>query len=147
MFLIKFKDYKDVEKAKISEIVGQRIISLGIRSTVLLTDEKDQPLGFLSIDDITNSTPITKEQLKTQTISFKDFFKQNNIKDSITDRTWDEEGVHNYATILLDDTLAQAQQRMKVISEKQSVRGLVMDKNIIAGVITMDLFSKAMLEL
>lgn len=147
-----FSDYKKVNKAKISELVGIKVKELGKLSTILITDDNSKPLGFLSIDDITSSTQLTRENILSEQRSFKKLFDEmtasnQSIKDAITDTYWSDKGVHNYAEINLEDTLEQAQNKMKNISQKQSVRGLVLDnnKNII-GLITMDLFSKVMVE-
>lgn len=147
-----FTDYKKVNMAKISELVGIKMKELGRFSTILITDDNSKPLGFLSLDDITSSTQLTKENILSEQRSFKKLFDEmtasnQSIKDTITETYWSDNGVHNYAEINLEDTLEQAQNKMKNISQKQSVRGLVLDNNKkIQGLVTMDLFSKVLVE-
>jgi hypothetical protein len=147
-----FPSYKTVNAAKMSEAMGPKVTSLGRFSTVLLTDDAAKPLGFLYLNDVTNSSQMTKEDIMTVQKSFKDFFvemkeKGTPIKDEITSQEWSDKGVPNYAQISMEDTLEQAQVRISSISSKQSVRGLILDKDKkILGLITVDLFSKVMLE-
>ena len=79
--------------------------------------------------------------------SFKTYFEQNlnEIKDNITGNSWTVNGVPNYAIVSLQDTLQQATAKMRQISDKQSVRGLVLDdKNKIMGIITYGLLAEVM---
>ena len=147
-----FPSYTLVNTAKITESVGPKVKALGKFSTVLLTDAASKPLGFLYINDISNCSPMTKEDIMKEPKSFKDFFaemktKNTPIRDEITNIEWSDKGVPNYAQIGMEDTLEQAQIRMNTISPKQSVRGLVLEKDKIVGLITIDLFSKVLVEL
>lgn len=147
-----FPSYKTVNSGKISESVGPKVKALGKFSTLLLTDDTSKPLGFLSLNDVSNSSPITRVDLEKETKSFVDFFTQMHndgrpIIDEITSKEWSDKGIANYAEISLEDTLQAARDKIKAISEKQSTRGLVLDNNKkILGLITMDLFSKVMVE-
>ena len=147
-----FPSYKTVYTGKISESVGPKVKALGKFSTLLLTDDASKALGFLSLNDVANSSPLTRADMEKETKSFKDFFIQMHndghpIIDEITGTEWSEKGIHNFAEIAQEDTLRQARDKINAISEKQSTRGLVLDNNKkIIGLITMDLFSKVMVE-
>jgi hypothetical protein len=80
-----------------------------------------------------------------ETKPFNQFIKDNSIVDEITDKKWTESGVKNYAEVSLDDTLLRAREKMKNISSKQKVRGLVLNnQGQPVGVITYDLFSEVL---
>jgi hypothetical protein len=134
--------YKDYKSAKISENIGKKFADAGSVSTILLTTDDGKPLGFLSKSDL--FTGDTKEDIFKEK-TFKEYFTQNQVKDNITGNIWTEKGVQNYATVSLQDTLQQAIAKLRLISEKQSVRGLVLgDNNKIMGLITYGLLGDVM---
>ena len=102
-------------------------------------------MGFLSKSDVF-AGDIKEENISIIKESFNEYLTEDrNIKDHITGNIWTEKGVQNYATVNLQDTLQQAISKMKLISDKQSVRGLVLgDNNKIMGVITYGLLGEVM---
>jgi hypothetical protein len=142
--LKQYPDYKEVESAKITEPIGPKFKE-SKNSTILLKDEANKPLGFFSEDDVYRNSSIKKEDLEKETKPFSEFIKTNSIVDEITDKKWTESGVKNYAEVSLDDTLLRARERMKNVSSKQKVRGLVLNtEGQPVGVITYDLFSEVL---
>lgn len=149
--LDKFNNYKNVTKAKITDIVGDTFKGIDNMSTVLLTDANDKPLGFLYKDDILKVVDMNEEKVDGITKSFKEFFTEQaaagrDIIDEITGSKWSgESALKNYAEVNPDDTLLLAQTKMKSISDKQKVRGLVINnQGKIVGVLTYSLFSDVM---
>jgi CBS domain-containing protein len=142
--LKQFPNYKEVTSAKITEPIGPKFKE-SKNSTILLIDEANKPLGFFSEDDVYRDSTIKKDDLMKETKPFNQFIKDNSIVDEITDKKWTESGVKNYAEVSLDDTLLRARERMKNISSKQKVRGLVLNtEGQPVGVITYDLFSEVL---
>ena len=137
--------YKDYKSAKISDPVGKKFADAGSISTILLTTDDGKPLGFLTKSDL-YSGDIKEEDISKIEISFKEYFAQDQkITDNITGNIWTENGVPNYAIVSLQDTLQQAILKMRQISDKQSVRGLVIgDNNRIMGLITYGLLGEVM---
>ena len=138
--------YKDYKSAKISDPVGKKFTDAGSVSTILLTTDDGKPLGFLTKSDLFSGDK-KEEDINQIKESFKTYLEQNlnKIKDNITGNFWTVNGVPNYATVSLQDTLQQATAKMRHISDKQSVRGLVLDdKNNIIGVITYGLLAEVM---
>lgn len=143
--LKQFPDYKNVISAKITEPIGQKFKEIKT-STILLIDEANKPLGFFYADDVyRSSTTINDDVLKKDTRSFQKFINEIAIQDEITSQKWTENGIKNYAEISLDDTLLNAREKMKNISDKQKVRGLVLNnEGQLLGIITYDLFSSVL---
>ena len=137
--------YKDYKSAKISDPVGKKFADAGSVSTILLTTDDGKPLGFLSKSDLF-AGEVKEEDISKIPKTFKEYLTENkNIKDHITGNIWTENGVQNYATVSLQDTLQQAISKMRLISDKQSVRGLVLDdNNKIMGIITYGLLGEVM---
>ena len=138
--------YKDYKSAKISDPVGKKFADAGSVSTILLTTDDGKPLGFLTKSDLFSGDK-KEEDINQIKESFKTYFEQNpnKIKDNITGNSWSVNGVPNYAIVSLQDTLQQATAKMRQISDKQSVRGLVLDdKNKIMGIITYGLLAEVM---
>lgn len=150
--LKRFPDYKKVNKAKISDPVGKAFEAIGNQSSLLLTtDDGNTPMGFLYKEDILKQPDMDEDKIKTMTKSFKEFFTEMSntgkpIIDEITGQTWSSESkIKNYAEISINDNLLQAQNRMKSISDKQKVRGLVLNnEKQIMGLLTYDLFSEVL---
>jgi len=143
--LEKYPEYKEVLQAKISDLVGKSFKEIG--TTFLLKDDADKPLGFMYMEDILK-LDITEENLKKETKSFKEFIIERSIIDEITSKKWTENGLEdkykNYIEISLNDTLLTARDKMKVLTDKQKVRCLVLDnQRQIKGIITMELIAKA----
>jgi hypothetical protein len=149
--LEKNPEYKKVSQAKISDQVGNSFKDIG--PAFLLKDDENKPLGFIYREDILIKVKITEDDLQKVTDNFKDFFKKkkeenNPIIDEITGKMWTETGLENnlknYIELNLSDTLLTARDKMRVLSEKQKVRCLVLDnQRQITGIITYDLIAKA----
>ena len=60
---------------------------------MLLTDDNDKPLGFISLNDITNNVSLKKDKVLAETKTFKDIFSGRQVKDDITGTIWTEKGV------------------------------------------------------
>jgi hypothetical protein len=74
--------------------------------------------------------------------SLHDFIKNNEIKDDITKAKWDIQGVKNFVTVNMDDTLKNVVDKMKGLDESLSVRAVVIEKNVPQAIITYDMISK-----
>jgi hypothetical protein len=150
--LEQFPNYKKVNKAKISDDIGKSFEGIGNQSSLLLTtDDGNTPMGFFYKEEILKQENMDETKIKTIGKSFKEYFTEMDnagkpIIDEITGQKWSSESkITNYAEININDTLLQARSRMKSISDKQKVRGLVLsnEKQII-GIITYDLFSEVL---
>lgn len=150
--LAKHSEYKEVKQAKISDQVGKSFTEIG--TTFLLKDNADKPLGFIYSEDILKSN-IAETELKTNTQTFEEFISQTSIIDEITGKKWTTSGLEdehknklkNYIELNLNDTLLTARDKMKVLSDKQKVRCLVLDnQRQIKGIITYELIAKAQSE-
>ena len=146
--LDKFDKYKNVIKAKITDAVGASFKQIADISTLLLLDASDKPLGFIYKDDILKIVDMNEAKVDAITKTFKEFFMEQatagmDIIDEITGLKWTGENpIKNYAEVNPDDTLLLAQTKMKSISDKQKVRGLVINnQGNIEGVLTYSLFS------
>lgn len=154
--LERYRQYKEVIKAKISESVGDGYSLITRPATnLLLTDDNNKPLGILYKTDLTRNTSLTEDDISAETSSFSDFFKAMKkgepnaqppkpptpIVDLITEKEWSDQGVQNYAEIDKDFTLLQARDKMKAQSTKQEIKGLVLEGDKVIGIIPYELFS------
>jgi hypothetical protein len=148
--LDKFPEYKNVITAKISDPVGTNYSKTTEKSTnILLLDDNGVPLGIIYKTDFTRNTARTEEQIKGDNSTFRDFFSsmataETPIKDLIKGEVWTEKGVDNYAHINKNDSLLQARIKMKEISPRQEIKGVVLDGEKILGIITYELFSNVL---
>ena len=146
--LKEFSAYKNVDKAKMTDKVGDTIKNA--KHSILLIDDANKPLGFFYPDDVYRTVnTIDEKKLKEEPSTFAEFIGKYEIVDEITDKKWTpnglEDGIKNYAEISLSDTLLQARSRMQNIGTPQKVRGLVLtNEKQIVGVITYALFSEVL---
>lgn len=108
---------------------------------VMITGESGQEvLGMLFISDLLKVK--SEADLLNVEESLQDFIKNNEIKDDITKAKWDIQGVKNFVTVNMDDTLKNVVDKMKGLDDSLSVRAVVIEKNVPQAIITYDMISK-----
>jgi hypothetical protein len=152
--LDKFPEYKDVITAKISESVGASYSNVPEKATnLLLLDDSDRPLGIIYKTDFTRNTAIKEVQIRSEASSFANFFTSmitagTPIKDIITEQIWTSNGLdkgkNNYAHIDKNDNLLQARIKMREVSLRQEMKGVILEGDKILGIITYELFSNVL---
>jgi hypothetical protein len=122
-------------------------------TNLLLLDDSGRPLGIIYKTDFTRNTARKEEQIKNVAVSFADFFTNminagTPIKDIITEQTWTGDGLDkgkdNYARIDKNDNLLQARIKMRDVSLRQEMKGVILDGDNVLGIITYELFSNVL---
>jgi len=152
--LDKFPEYKEVVTAKISESVGACYSKIPEKATnLLLLDDSDRPLGIIYKTDFTRNTARKEEQIRSEAGSFANFFTSminagTPIKDIITEQIWTSNGLDkgkkNYAHIDKNDNLLQARIKMREVSQRQEMKGVILEGDKVLGIITYELFSNVL---
>jgi signal-transduction protein with cAMP-binding, CBS, and nucleotidyltransferase domain len=70
------------------------------------------------------------------------FIETNEIIDDITKTKWGKQGVKNFVTVNMDDTLKNVVDKMKELDDSLSVRAVVMEKDAPKAIVTYDMISK-----
>jgi hypothetical protein len=108
---------------------------------VMITDESGlKVLGLLFISDLTKVK--TEVELLKVEDSLQAFIETNEIIDDITKTKWGKQGVKNFVTVNMDDTLKSVVDKMKELDESLSVRAIVMEKDAPKAIVTYDMISK-----
>lgn len=108
---------------------------------VMVTDATgNKVLGLLFISDLTAIKP--KAELVNLDENLDKFITDNQVSDTITKRRWVKEGMINFVTAGMDDSLKTVVDRMKQLKDTLSVRAVVMDKGVPIATITHDMISK-----
>lgn len=108
---------------------------------VMITGESGQEvLGLLFISDLLKVK--SEADLLNVEESLQEFMKNNEIKDDITKAKWEIQGVKNFVTVNMDDTLKNVVDKMKGLDDSLSVRAVVIEKNAPLAIITYDMISK-----
>ena len=108
---------------------------------VMITDESGlKVLGLLFISDLTKVK--TEAELLKVEDSLQAFIETNEIIDDITKTKWGKQGVKNFVTVNMDDTLKSVVDKMKELDESLSVRAIVMEKDAPKAIVTYDMISK-----
>lgn len=132
-----YHDAKDVIKVKLTDKLDDVKEKLKKFSNVVVTDETGKPLGILYGSGLID---FGKEN---NTTILKDIITK--INDHITNDTWTEKGVHNFAQITLQDTVSQAKQKMDNIKANDpKIRGLVLDGKKIEAIINYQMLTTSL---
>jgi hypothetical protein len=108
---------------------------------VMITDESGlKVLGLLFISDLTKVK--TEAELLKVEEGLQAFIETNEIIDDITKTKWGKQGVKNFVTVNMDDTLKNVVDKMKELDDSLSVRAVVMEKDAPKAIVTYDMISK-----
>jgi hypothetical protein len=102
---------------------------------VMITDESGlKVLGLLFISDLTKV--ITEAELLKVEESLQAFIETNEIIDDITKTRWGKQGVKNFVTENMDDTLKNVVDKMKELDDSLIVRAVVTEKDAPKAIFT-----------
>jgi hypothetical protein len=108
---------------------------------VMITDESGlKVLGLLFISDLTKVK--TEAELLKVEEGLQAFIETNEIIDDITKTKWGKQGVKNFVTVNMDDSLKNVVDKMKELDDSLSVRAVVMEKDAPKAIVTYDMISK-----
>lgn len=110
-------------------------------SFVMVTDATGkQVLGLLFISDLTAVK--SKAELANLDETLEKFITDNEVRDTITKMRWMKEGVKNYVTVSMGDSLKTVVDKMKQLNDSLSVRAVVLENGVPIATITYDMISK-----
>ncbi|MGA9298234.1 MAG: hypothetical protein WBV72_12580, partial [Nitrososphaeraceae archaeon] len=70
------------------------------------------------------------------------FIEINEVIDDITKLRWTKQGVNNFVSVNMDDSVKNVVDKMKGLGESLSIRAVVMEKDQPHAIITYDMISK-----
>jgi hypothetical protein len=109
-------------------------------SFVMVTDGTgNKVLGLLFISDLT-AVKFKSELVKLEE-TLEKFITDNEIKDIITKSRWVKEGMKNFVTANMDDSLKTVVDKMIQLNDSLGVRAVIMDEGVPTSIITYDMIS------
>jgi hypothetical protein len=108
---------------------------------VMTTDESEQKvLGLLFISDLLKIK--SESDLLEFGETLEKFIEANEVIDDITKIRWTKQGINNYVTANMDDSVKNVVDKMKGLGDSLSIRAVVMEKGLPHAIITYDMISK-----
>ena len=139
-------DSRNLLKVKLGDKISRVIKDSEDRnySYVMVTDDTEkQVLGLLFISDLTNIKSKTELLSPAYSeVTLEVFITDNEIKDAILKKKWTKEGIRNFITVTMDDSLKTVVEKMKQLDDSLSVRAVVMEDGVPIATVTYDMISK-----
>jgi hypothetical protein len=135
-------DSTRLNKFKMSSKIKDIVKAAGdVFPFVTITDDVDKKvLGLLFISQLTGIKP--KAELESLEITLEEFIKNNPVEDFILRVNWTKDGVKNYASVNVSDSLDSIVKAMNEISQSLSVRAVVFENESVKAIIGHDHISK-----
>ncbi|MGD9533026.1 MAG: hypothetical protein AB7V56_04555 [Candidatus Nitrosocosmicus sp.] len=108
----------------------------------IVDDSEKNVLGLLFISQLTAVKP--KSELDNLDQTLNDFLSTNPIDDFITKTKWTADGVKNYATVNMSDSLSKVIEAMNDISPSLSVRAVVVENGEAKAIIGHEIINREM---
>ena len=135
-------DSTRLNKFKMSDKIKDIVKSAGdIFPFVTITDDNDKKvLGLLFLSQLTAIK--SRADLEILETTLEEFIKDNSVEDFILKIRWTKEGIKNYASVNISDTLESIVKAMNEISQSLSVRAVVFENESVKAIIGHDHISK-----
>jgi len=131
----KHPDSMEIAKVKLNDKLKDVEKSLKEYGNVVVVDDKEKPLGVLYKEDLSdyrlNHISDWQDKKLEEIINTPD-----ELKDSISGKSWTKDGVRNFATLTLQDSVQDAISKLDAIKSKNpDVRGIIMTVNKMIGIV------------